>query len=119
MNQKLKSCCSENKIRGDELIGAYKIFFGTMASEPRIKIINLLRNGKKNVSEIMEETKMDQTFVSHNLARLKKCGFVEIESDGKYRVYGLNKNIEAIMSRIDEHMAGNCVHILRGERDGQ
>ncbi|MEK6927405.1 MAG: metalloregulator ArsR/SmtB family transcription factor [Nanoarchaeota archaeon] len=119
MNQKLKSCCSENKIEGDELIGAYKIFFGTMASEPRLKILNLLRKKKMNVSEIMEETGMEQGFVSHNLARLKKCGFVEIENEGKFRVYKLNeKTIKPLLTLIDEHMAQNCVHILRGEIDG-
>ncbi|MEK6844838.1 MAG: transcriptional regulator, partial [Nanoarchaeota archaeon] len=65
-----------NKISDSRLYRAYKIFFGTLVSESRLKIINLLRKGRKNVSEIMANLKMDQTAVSHDLARLKKCGFV-------------------------------------------
>ena len=35
--------------RDKEIYGAYKLFFGTLFSEQRLKIINLLREGKKNV----------------------------------------------------------------------
>jgi len=96
-----------------EIYEAYKIFFGTMVSEPRLKIINILRTGKKNVSEIMDELKLDQTVVSHNLSRLRSCGFVFSEVNGKYREYRLNEEtIKPLMELIDKHMAGHCVHIL-------
>ena len=97
----------------EELYGAYKIFLGTLVSEPRLRIINLLREGKKNVSELMEELKMDQTSVSHDLARLKQCGFVDSEIDGKYRYYRLNEqNILPLMELIEKHMSQHCIHIL-------
>ncbi|MBI3622710.1 helix-turn-helix transcriptional regulator [Candidatus Pacearchaeota archaeon] len=96
-----------------EIYGAYKIFFGTLVSEPRLKIINLLRNEKKNVSEIMKELNMDQTAVSHDLARLRQCGFVKTEREGKFVYYSLNeKTINRIMGLIDEHMSQYCMHIL-------
>jgi DNA-binding transcriptional ArsR family regulator len=92
---------------------AYKIFFGTMVSESRLRIINLLRNGRKNVSEIVSELKIDQSAVSHDLARLRRCGFVLIEIEGKYRYYKLNEiTIKPLMKLIDEHMGSYCVHIL-------
>ncbi len=112
----LKSCHNHgmNDVSEDDIYGAYKIFFGTLVSESRLKIINLLRYGKKNVSEIIEELEMDQTCVSHDLARLKQCGFVKVEIDGKYRYYKLNEEtINPLMQLIDKHMAGNCVHILQ------
>ena len=97
----------------NEIYDAYKIFFGTLVSEPRLKIINLLRKGKKNVSDIMKELKMDQTAVSHDLARLKKCGFVNVEINGKFRYYKLNgETIKKIMTLIDKHMARYCAHII-------
>jgi ArsR family transcriptional regulator, cadmium/lead-responsive transcriptional repressor len=100
-----------------EIYGAYKIFFGTLTSEPRLRIINLLRKEKKNVSEIMEELNMDQTAVSHDLARLKSCGFVISEIDGKFRRYKLNEEtIKPLMDLIDKHMSKNCIHILRRGR---
>ena len=111
--------CHENDISENELYEAYKIFFGTLVSEPRLKIINLLREKKANVSEIMDELKMDQTSVSHNLSRLSRCGFVEFEIKGKFRYYKLNeKTIKPLMSLIDNHMLKNCVHILHGMKGG-
>src|SRR3989344_7889408 len=90
----------------EELYEAYKIFFGTLVSEPRLKIINLLRKGKKNVSEIIEGLKMDQTLVSHSLSRLKLCGFVTSEIDGKFRYYKINdKTIRPLMEIIEKHMS--------------
>lgn len=102
-----------------EVYGAYKIFFGTLVSESRLRIINLLRHGRKNVSEIISELKMDQSHVSHDLARLKRCGFVLIENEGKFRYYKLNKEtIEPLMKLIDAHMGNYCVHILRSDDNG-
>ena len=113
----LKNCCDEG-FNEKELYEAYKIFFGTLVSESRLRIINLLRKGKKNVSEIIKELKMDQTAVSHDLSRLKDCGFVLVEAEGKFRYYRLNKEtIHPLMEIIDKHMKGNCIHILRKRKD--
>ena len=112
----LKQCHKEN-LTEEEVYGAYKIFFGTLVSQSRLCIINLLRKGKKNVSEIMGALDMDQTAVSHDLARLKRCGFVLCETQGKYRYYQLNETtIRPLMQLIDDHMAQYCVHILRGDK---
>ena len=109
-----------HKISEEEMYDSYKIFFGTLVSGPRLKIINLLRKSEKNVSEIMNELNMNQTSVSHNLIRLKDCGFVNIEVKGKFRYYSLNKEtINPLMKIIDEHMAENCVHILRTMKGGK
>jgi len=99
-----------------EIYGAYKIFFGTLVSSSRLKIINLLRKDRKNVSEIIKATNLNQTAVSHDLARLKRCGFVLCEVDGKYRYYRLNEEtIKPVMGLIDKHMSKFCVHILRNK----
>lgn len=111
--------CHRNGFVDNEIYEAYKIFFGTLFSEPRLKIINLLRKKRKNVSEIIEELKMSQTAVSHDLARLKKCGFVKSENDKKYRYYSLNKKtIEPLMEIIDKHMSEFCIHILQDIKGG-
>jgi DNA-binding transcriptional ArsR family regulator len=88
-----------------------------LGSESRLRIINLLRKGKKNVSEIIKELKMDQTAASHDLARLKRCGFVKSDIEGKFRYYKLNdETIRPLMGFIDKHMSQYCVHILHQER---
>jgi DNA-binding transcriptional ArsR family regulator len=62
---------------------------------------------------------MDQTSVSHNLSRLKRCGFVISDVDGKFRCYKLNEEtIRPLMEIIEKHMKGNCIHILRGMKGG-
>ncbi|MBS3082206.1 helix-turn-helix transcriptional regulator [Candidatus Pacearchaeota archaeon] len=111
--------CHNEGFKEDEIYGAYKIFFGTLVSESRLKIINLLRGGIKNVSELMVELKMDQTAVSHDLKRLKKCGFVSSERDGKFVYYSLNNEfIRPLMDLIERHMGNYCIHILRGIKGG-
>ena len=112
--------CHKKGFEDEEVYEAYKLFFGTLVSESRLKIINLLRKSRKNVSEIISELRIDQTSVSHDLARLKRCGFVESEVDRKYRYYSLNKKtIKPLMEMIDEHMAKFCIHILHAMKEGK
>ena len=108
----------EHGISEKELYEAYKIFFGTLVSESRLKIINMLRSGRMNVSEIIKELNMDQTHISHDLQRLRRCGFVKTEKAGKFIYYSLNKEtIGQLMGIIDGHMSNYCVHILRNDTD--
>lgn len=121
MNKKvIQNCCAEGFKQG-EIYGAYKIFFGTLVSDSRLKILNLLRRKDMNVSQLVSELNMDQTHISHDLARLRKCGFVKSTIKGKYRNYSINQEtIKPLLDLIDQHMAGNCVHILRdiiGEKE--
>ena len=96
---------------------AYKIFFGTLANENRIRLINALRKETKCVHEITKELGFNQTTVSHNLKRLLRCGFVFVEKKGAHRYYSLNKKtIMPLMNLIDEHMHEYCEKIARGER---
>lgn len=120
INKNILKSYHKEGFQDQEIYGAYKIFFGTLVSESRLKIINLLRNGKKNVSQIMDELKMKQTPVSHDLARLKQCGFVNSEIDGKFRYYSLNEEtIKPLMSLIDKHMSQHCIHILKKMKGGK
>jgi len=117
INKNILHSCHKEGFAEEEIYGAYKIFFGTLVSESRLRIINLLRKGRKNVTEIMQELKADQTAVSHDLARLKQCGFVSVEIDKKFRYYSLNEqSIKPLMNLIDNHMSKNCIHILRAKK---
>ena len=92
----------------------YELFFGTLANEQRLKIINLLRKGPKNVTQICKELNFNQTTVSHNLRKLKICGFVFNEKNGKERIYSLNKEtIKPLMDLIDKHTNKFCKHLCK------
>ena len=95
------------------------LIFPFLFPESRLRIINFLRKGKKNVSEIIDELSMDQTAVSHDLARLKQCGFVLSERDGKFVYYSLNQTtIKPLMEIIEKHMGQYCIHILHAMERG-
>jgi DNA-binding transcriptional ArsR family regulator len=106
---------SNNKASEKELYKAYKLFLNTMSSEQRLRILNLLRQKKMNVSEIQKETGFEQSIVSHNLRRLLHCGFIIQEIKGKYRYYKINeKTIFPVLKLIDKHMEKNCLMIIKG-----
>lgn len=99
------------------LFKAYKLFFGTLISNHRLRIIAELRKRPMNVSELIDKLKLEQTVISHNLRRLKRCGFVNIEKKGKCRIYSLNKDtIAPLMKIIDKHMGKFCVHIVSNDK---
>lgn len=90
----------------------YKLFFGTLANQQRLEILNLLRDGPKNVTQICGDLKFNQTTVSHHLAVLKKCSFVFVEKRGKERIYSLNqKTIAPLMGLIDSHTEEFCKYL--------
>ena len=108
-----KNICKNHEISEKMLYKAYKLFFGTLISNHRLRIINELRKKPMNVSELINKLRLEQTVISHNLKRLKSCGFVNIEKKGKYRLYSLNTDtILPIMKNIDRHMCKFCVHIV-------
>ena len=104
----IKTTCKEQ---------AYKLFFSSLNNQNRLKIINSLRAGKKNVTEICQDTGFEQTMVSHNLKRLERCGMVFVQQEGKCRYYQVNKEtIKPLLKLIETHMAKYCCKILKGER---
>ena len=98
-------------------LAVYKIFFTSLANPNRLHIINILRKGSKNVTELCLATGFEQTMVSHNLKRLERCGMVFVEQKGKNRYYTLNhKTIIPLMKIIDAHMDQYCSKIHEGKR---
>jgi DNA-binding transcriptional ArsR family regulator len=85
--------------------GSYALFFETLSNQNRLHIINTLRHGPKSVSDILEQTGLEQTAVSHSLRRLEEAGFVTVERKGRFRIYRLNAAImEPLLKLTDKHM---------------
>jgi len=109
----------QNEMPKNHLLQAYKLFFSTLTSKDRLLILNLLRENPRTVTEIQNELKIEQTTVSHNLNKLKKCGFVKSEINGKYRTYSINKKtIFPLMDLIDKHMIEYCMKIIEHNHGG-
>lgn len=79
----------------------------------RISIIQLLKARPRSVSELAEQLGEEQSKVSHSLAALKKCKFVESRRQGKKVIYSLRETLlkktrgnnlfEALESHYVEH----------------
>ena len=61
-----------------------------IASPTRYRIVEVLMDGPKPVSEIVEKVKLTQPAVSQHLRTLKACGLVQNTKRGQEVYYSLN-----------------------------
>ena len=84
-------------------------FFETIANKTRMKIIHALFHKPKSVSEICKETNEEQSKISHNLKVLKECHLIGSKSQGKKRIYSLNKEtMLPLMQLVEKHVSKYC-----------
>ena len=87
----------------------YHSFFSNLANPLKMRLVLELNRGEKNVSELSKKLKEEQSKVSHALSSMKKCKIVEVNQQGKERVYFLNKStIVPILKIIRHHSIKNC-----------
>lgn len=99
-------------LRKTDLV-AVSLLFKALSNESRVNILNLLRNGPKNVGEISAALRLEQTAVSHNLKCLTFCGLVTGNRVGKTTEYELNQEtVEPIFRLADRHIS-KYAHNLR------
>ena len=85
------------------------LFFSTLANPTRLAILELLRNGSKNVTEISEALNQEQSMISHNLNPLQRCRFVFSERRKKEHIYSLNKEtMEQLFKIFSYHAEKYC-----------
>ena len=85
------------------------LFFSTLANPTRLAILQLLRDGPKNVTEISEALNQEQSMISHNLKPLERCKFVFSERRKKERLYSLNKEtMEKLFKIFSYHAEKYC-----------
>ncbi len=85
------------------------MFFSTLSNPTRLAILELLRKGPRNVTEIADALSKEQSMISHNLRPLERCGFVFSERRKKERFYSLNKEtMEPIFKTFAHHAEKYC-----------
>jgi DNA-binding transcriptional ArsR family regulator len=90
----------------DPDLSALSLLFQALSNEWRVRILNLLRRGPKNVGEICEALSLEQTVVSHNLKCLAFCGLVTVQQTGKTRQYTVNREtVEPLFSAGGRHIS--------------
>jgi ArsR family transcriptional regulator len=61
-----------------------------IAEPNRIRIIDCLRTGSKNVTELAKLLNVEIVNVSHHLGVLRQASLVEDTKDGRFVIYALN-----------------------------
>lgn len=92
---------------------SYEKFFETIANSTRLKIIEALMIKNLSVTEICNTLQEEQSKISHNLKCLTDCNFLQVEQQGKNRIYSLNKDtiaplMDIVKKHVEKHCCNNC-----------
>lgn len=60
-----------------------------LADPERLRIVDVLFAGAKNVSDLSAELESEIVNVSHHLGVLKAAGLVQVERQGRFMIYSL------------------------------
>jgi DNA-binding transcriptional ArsR family regulator len=76
-------------VMSEELMMLVAERFKALSDPARIRLLTALREGRRTVGELVDETGLGQANVSKHLARLHQLGFVTRQRDGLHIQYGL------------------------------
>src|SRR2546422_9276676 len=83
-------------------VTAVSLLFNALSNEYRGGIVNFLKTGPKNVGEISDALKIEQTMACHNLKCLAFCGLVTSQRLGKTIEYTLNRETFGTILRLSD-----------------
>ena len=87
-------------------------FFRGLGDPTRLKILEILLDGEKSVSDLVRLLGIQQGRVSNHLACLKWCGYVTTTTKGRYTVYCIaDKRVKQILRLSREMVAKNAEHL--------
>src|SRR5918997_7067654 len=78
------------------------VSFAVLAEPSRRDILDLLRDGERTVSELVERLDLSQPGVSKHLRVLRDAGLVEVRADAQRRYYRLRPEP---LAEIDDWLA--------------
>ena len=82
-----------------------ELIFKMMADSTRLRIFEILFVRERSVNEIVDELKMSQSAISHQLAQLRKVKLVSAERVGQSMIYRLKDNhVKTIFNQALEHI---------------
>ncbi len=64
-----------------------------LAEPNRIRVIECLRTGSMNVTDLARALKVEIVNVSHHLGVLREAGLVEAVKDGRFVIYSLHPKV--------------------------
>ena len=89
----------------DQTTGWLSDFFGVFADNTRLRILYFLSRSEFCVADLSSLVGLQQSAVSHQLATLRKAGFVTCRRDGKTAYYSLaDAHIQKILESGVDHI---------------
>ena len=67
--------------------------FKAMSDENRLRILDYLREGEYNASQLLERMDFGQSTLSHHMSILTSAGVVTTRKNGKWTIYSLDKKV--------------------------
>jgi len=84
-------------------------FCHALAHENRLRILLLCLNAAHSVSDIVQQTGLSQSLVSHHLRVLKEAHLLRSERQGKAIHYALkDEHVKCIVTDLLMHAKGAC-----------
>lgn len=83
----------------------------SLADESRLKIIRLLLEGERNVSEVVLHLGMAQPQVSHHLSILRSSGLVDTRREGKKIFNFIDPEVKYILKKKEIGLDLGCCSI--------
>jgi len=90
----------------EERIHRWVEVFSALASEPRLRIVGMLKGGKVECQEILERLELSQPAVSYHLGKLEHAGVLKKERSGVRNCYRLSDGISELIDIINEKEDG-------------
>lgn len=88
-------------------------FFAGLSDSSRVRILELLLDGEKNVSQLVEQSGLAQNRVSTHLGCLRSCGFVTARRDGRFVYYQVvDPRVRELLRLARQVIAENASQIL-------
>ena len=63
--------------------------FRALGDETRLRLLELLTAGERNVADLMDLTELGQSLISHHLRALREAGLVRDRRDGRWVYYSI------------------------------
>ena len=107
-------------LQADQELGtATARFFRVLSDPTRLAILDLLLEGPRTVSELVEALDVPQSRVSNHLACLRWCEFVDTEREGRQITYRLrDRRVRGLISAARSMAADHCEHLASCTRIG-
>jgi DNA-binding transcriptional ArsR family regulator len=94
-------------------------FFRVLSDPTRLRILELLLDGPRTVSELVEALDCPQSRVSNHLACLRWCKFVDAEREGRQVTYRiLDQRVRGLVKAARAMATDHCEHLASCQRIG-